>query len=151
MQRHATSVSRRLEPRVRARGEPRARHGIRELYCGFDYQAVPIPATAAALIVPGQAALPKYVPALVPAATSPIENVLPDFESSCKHTEPRSPVFTASPTNTFNLPPQSRDDSMPFMPAVDVSFEYVWLSVYTVFSAVKPLRRSDCAARSWAR
>src|SRR5438105_1611445 len=104
--------------------------------------AKPVPG-AAPFVNAGHVTFAKYVPALLPVDTSAIAKTVPDFEVSVRHTDKLSGLV-----DTASLPPQSSDDSTPFRPAVVVSVEYVWESVYTVFSAVRPLRRSDCAARS---
>src|SRR2546423_1107033 len=130
-------------------GMPRARVACVMLSSCDDYQPVfQAPASVAGAVLEQSPPLLKKVPAFAPDATSAMLNFVPPFDVSDKQTTPLSPA-TTSPTATVSFAPQPSEDSTPFMVAVVAS--YAWLSVYTVFSAVRPLRRSDCAARSWAR
>src|SRR5690242_10433529 len=94
-----------------------------------DYQPEPRAESAASVIVPhAPVPLPKYVPALGPAAMSAIANVVPDFDFSERHTMSFVPTLEF-PTATVGAVPHLSEDSTPFRPAVDVSFEYVCESV----------------------
>src|SRR5262245_59763982 len=93
----------------------------------FGYQLVPRPEKFASEAA-GNATLPKYVPALGPAAMSAMANVVPDFDFSERQTMSFGPTLEL-PRTTVSLPPQSSEDSTPFRPAVDVSVEYVCVSV----------------------